>query len=71
MTFKELRIRNNLSVNEVAGKLGISESAYRKYEISVRTPRSYKLRQLQKILKCTDEELMKALEYHSKRCKYK
>lgn len=66
MTFKELRVRSGLTANEVANKLNISESAYRKYEISNRVPRSNKLRKLQKIFKCTDKEIMEALEFHSK-----
>ena len=37
-TFKMLRKRANLKAEEVAAKLNISESAYRKYERSARIP---------------------------------
>lgn len=71
MTFKELRVRSGLTANEVAEKLNISESAYRKYEISDRVPRSNKLRKLQKVLNCSDKEMMEAIEFHTNEWKTK
>lgn len=67
LTFKDLRIRNKLTCEEVAKFLKITESAYRKYERSARLPRAEKLVKLQEIFNCSDEEIVKALQYHTAR----
>lgn len=67
LTFKTLRKRKQLRCSEVAEKLNITESAYRKYERSARLPRAEKLVVLQKIFECSNEEILKALEYHAGR----
>lgn len=67
LTFKVLRNKNKLTCEEVAKYLGITESAYRKYERSARLPRAEKLVNLKKIFNCTDEEILQALQYHTAR----
>lgn len=65
LTFKMLRKRGNLKVEEVAKELNISESSYRKYERSARIPQGKTIVQMKKIFKCTDDEIMAALKYHT------
>ena len=65
LTFKMLRKRENLKVEYVARQLSISESAYRKYERSARIPQGRTLLQMKKVFKCTDDEIMSALKYHT------
>lgn len=65
LTFKMLRKRENLKVEYVARQLSISESAYRKYERSARIPQGRTLLQMKKLFKCTDDEIMAALKYHT------
>lgn len=64
-TFKMLRKKANLKAEEVAAKLNISESAYRKYERSARIPQVKTVVEMKKLFKCTDEEIMAALKYHT------
>lgn len=68
-TFKQLRKRENLTCEEIAAALHISESAYRKYEISARIPQLKTLVVLKQLYKCTDEELMGAVKYHTSKRK--
>lgn len=65
-SFKILRKRVDKDAAEVAAALGVSESAYRKYEISARIPQGKTLVLMKKVYKCTDEEIVAALKYHTK-----
>lgn len=67
MTFKELRKRVNLTCEQVSEMIGIQESSYRKYECSSRVPKANTIVKLKKVFKCTDEEIMSAVNYHTKR----
>ena len=71
MTFKQLRIKKKLIVIDVANRLGISESAYRKYESSLRIPKPASLIEMQKIFECSDMEILEALSYHVDKWKSK
>lgn len=64
MNFKLLRQRLNISVTDIATKLNISESTYRKYEISVLLPQAETILKMQNIFKCTSDEILNALNYH-------
>lgn len=64
-TFKELRKKANLKVEEVSAALKISESTYRKYERSSRIPQAKTVVEMKKLFKCTDQEIMLALKYHT------
>lgn len=66
MTFKALRKRVNLSCKEVSAMIGINESSYRKYECSSRVPKANTIVMLKQIFNCTDEEIMSAVNYHTK-----
>lgn len=65
LTFKMLRKKENLKVEDVSRELNISESAYRKYERSARIPQGKTLLQMKKLFKCTDDEIIAALKYHT------
>lgn len=67
MTFKELRKRVDLTCEEVSEMIGIQESSYRKYECSSRVPKANTIVKLKKVFGCTDEEIMSAVNYHTKR----
>lgn len=67
MTFRALRERVNLSCSEVSAMIGIQESSYKKYEKSVRVPKANTIVMLRNIYNCTDEEIMSAVDYHTKR----
>lgn len=69
MTFKALRKRVNLTCKEVSAMIGIQESSYRKYECSSRVPKANTLVKLKQIFNCSDEEIMEAVNYHTKRRK--
>ena len=60
-----LRKKENLKVEDVSRELNISESAYRKYERSARIPQGKTLLQMKKLFKCTDDEIIAALKYHT------
>lgn len=55
---RELRKAQNLSQQELAVKLGVDRSTIAKWETGAHSPRTYKLKQLAKILDCSLEELL-------------
>lgn len=61
-TFK--RLRGKQTAKEVATKLGISESAYRKYECYSRLPRPKVILKMSLAYGCTSNEVYEALEQH-------
>lgn len=65
MTFRELRIRADKSIPEVAESLGISQNTYKKYECSSRLPRATTLPKMASVYECSIADVMKALKHHS------
>ena len=69
MTFKALRKRVNLTCKEVSAMIGIQESSYRKYECLENKQNNDERRNFKQIFNCSDEEIMEAVNYHTKRRK--
>lgn len=71
MKFKELRKQANLSVDEVAQKLGRKKETIYKYESSFRLPSFHILSQMSVIYKIDLETLLKTYRLHEKEYKEK
>lgn len=61
MTFKELRIRQGLTLREASKKIGISFQSICRYENQGRIPRGDILQMMVDVYKCTDEEMGQAI----------
>lgn len=64
-TFKELRKNAGLNIEDVASNLGLTIGSYKKYECSSRTPSTKVLLKMQVLFKCTNDELINAIKYHT------
>lgn len=60
LTFKELRLKSGQTTENLAKRLNIKESTYRKYEYSVRLPHASILAQMHLIYKCNAEDVINA-----------
>ena len=64
MNFRELRKKANLSVKDVAEKLGISSTSIYSYETSLRLPTVSILSQMARIYHVSMEEITLVYNYH-------
>ncbi|GKX65605.1 helix-turn-helix domain-containing protein [Inconstantimicrobium mannanitabidum] len=64
-TFGDLRKMSKMSATQTAKKLGISESAYRKYECSNRLPPIPIVIKMLQTYQCSAEDLLEACEFHN------
>ena len=58
MSFKEARIKRNLTQKEVAETLGTSRVTVARWECGVNNPRLDTVRELAKLYECTADELI-------------
>lgn len=70
-TFKILRLQSGKKATEIAEKLEISISTYRKYESLVYLPSASVLTKMNQIYGCTLEEVMEAYKYQESLIKVK
>ena len=58
---KEYRIKQNLSQEEMADKLGLTQGAIAQWELGITSPPTKKIAQVAELYGCTIEELIEAL----------
>lgn len=59
MRLKEIRIKNEITQEELSKKLDVGQNTVSQWETGERMPRADKLLQLAEILGCTVDELLK------------
>lgn len=64
ITFKFLREKSNLTIDQLSKLTDIKPTTLKKYESSERIPINKNLITLRNIFKCSEEELMQALMFH-------
>lgn len=67
MTFKELRIKNELTAKDVAFSIGVQLGTYYKYEEYDRLPSKKRFEKIKETFKCTDEELAATISIHKRK----
>ncbi len=59
MRLKEIRVKNEITQEELSRKLDVGQNTVSQWETGERMPRADKLLQLAEILGCTVDELLK------------